>query len=180
MVDELQAKRRKALKRAEDAEQKALVLDNESEAKVAQRTELLAYMTYLESETELSERQRLFLCDLAVHGLPSRSCLNTSVPARTYYEWITRYPTFKTLVEETKKMSNDRLEQVAIDLATGAYMRPLVSQGRIAAYERIYDSKVLIAMLKARKPAEFAQRIDVTSNGHSLVKLIDKDAWDSV
>ncbi len=109
-----------------------------------------------------------------------QSCLTSGTPLRTYYEWNTSDALFRDIVAEMKKMAADRLEQVAVDLATGAYMRPLVSQGRIAAYERIYDTKALLTLLKAKKPQEFAQKIDVTSNGHSLVKLIDKEAWDSV
>jgi hypothetical protein len=52
--------------------------------------------------------------------------------------------------------------------------------GKIVGYEKIYDTKLLQVMMKARMPEKYQQRVDITSNGHSLVKLVDKDAWDSV
>lgn len=179
-MKDLQRARALAEKRLDIAKQETMVLENENEAKVALKQELDAYMAYLEANGGISERKKRFLAALSQSGLPSRACFDAAIPVRTYYEWLERDSEFRELVTETKKFANDRLEQVAIDLATGAYMRPLVSQGRIAAYERIYDTKALLALLRARKPQEFAQKVDVTSNGHTLVKLIDKDAWDSV
>ena len=169
-----------ALKRLEDAETAVMLREGEDEAKVALRQEYDAFMAYLGEIDGIDERKKRFLAALAQSGLPSRACFTAAIPPRTYYQWLSDDEAFRELVTETKKFANDRLEQVAIDLATGAYMRPLVSQGRIAAYERIYDTKALLAMLKARKPQEFAQKIDVTSNGHTIVKLIDKEAWDAV
>jgi hypothetical protein len=65
-------------------------------------------------------------------------------------------------------------------LASGVHTRPLVSMGKIVGYEKIYDTKLLQTMMKARMPEKYQQKVDITSNGHSLVKLVDKDAWDSV
>jgi hypothetical protein len=157
-----------------------MIREQANEAEIANQAERDAYMRFLEQESDLSVEKRRFLAAYMQSGLMSRASLASGTPLRTCYEWLKRDENFRLICEEAKKFAADRLEQVAIDLATGAYMRPLVSQGRIAAYERIYDTKALLALLKARKPQEFAQRVDITSNGHSLVKLIDKDTWDSV
>ena len=169
-----------ATKRATLAEQSVMVRENENVAEAEQAQFLSTYMAILDETEGLTDRQRRFLSELAISGMPTQACYRVGVPAGTYRRWIHESPEFRALVEETRQFANDKLEQVAIDLATGQYMRPLVSQGIIAGYERIFDTKVLLALLKSRKPNEFAQRIDVTSNGHSLVKLVDKDTWDSV
>lgn len=170
----------RALQRVRDAEIEAAMRMQENEAAEAYRGSIQSYKAYLDQIEELSAQQKAFLAELSLSGIISQACFKSGTPPRTCYGWQTQSADFKELVAETKKFANDRLEQVAIDLATGAYMRPLVSQGRIAGYERIFDTKALLALLKARKPEQFSQRIDVTSNGHSLVKLIDREAWDSV
>lgn len=180
MVKDLQRARALATKRAEEAETAALVRGDDEAGQVAQRRDFDAYMAFLAENDELSDPQRHLLAALSISGLPSRACFEVGIPPRTYYNWLRDSAEFKEQAETARLFSADRLERVAIDLATGVYSKPLVSQGKLVAYEQIRDTKALIALLKARKPKEFAQRVDVTSNGHSLVKLIDREAWDAV
>jgi hypothetical protein len=180
MAKDMQRARALATKRAEEAETAALVRSEDNAGQLAQRRDFDAYMEFLALNDALSEPQRRLLAALSLSGLPSRACFEVGIPPRTYYQWCSDSPEFKAQCDDAKLFSADRLERVAIDLATGVYSKPLVSQGKLVAYEQIRDTKALIALLKARKPKEFAQRIDVTSNGHSLVKLIDREAWDAV
>ena len=169
-----------ALKRAKDAETAAIIREGAEEANRKRQEELTLYQAQLAEIEGISDDQRRLLSSISLHGIISRACLECQIPLSTAFKWIATNPEYKQLVADARAMSTDRLEQTAIDLATGMNMRPLVSKGKIAGYERIYDTKALLTLLKARKPTEFGNKLDITSNGHTIVKLVDKDAWDSV
>ena len=179
MARDLALRKQDATKRIKNSENENILREYEEKTEALRRREVALYIENLAAESEFSADQRLFLAHLSISGISSDAAVQTGIPLHTYYKWC-KDATFKSASDEARKVSSDRLELVAIALATGQYMRPIVSMGKIVTYEPIYDTKLLETMLKARKPAEFTNRVDVTSNGHSIVKLVDKDAWDSV
>ncbi len=179
MARDLAIRKRDATNRIKKSEEDNILREYQEKTEALRTVEIAQYIDDLLSIESLSEPQRLFLANLSISGIVTDASRRTRIPTSTYYDWC-KQPEFKLAADEARKASSDRLELVAIALATGEYMRPIVSMGKVVTYEPIRDTKLLETLLKARKPDEFAKRIDVTSNGHSIVKLVDKDAWDSV
>jgi hypothetical protein len=152
---------------------------NEDGANFGQFGPLYSFMESLGENPDLNLEQSVLLAAFARCGLLRRSCHIAGVSVKKHYYWMKK-PAYAETFEEAKKISAEVLEQLALELASGVYERPLVSQGHIAGYEKIYDTKLLMRMLQARNPEKYQQRMDVTSGGQSLVKLVDKDTWDSV
>lgn len=105
--------------------------------------------------------------------------MNTGMGYKRHYAWL-KHPEYAEVFEECRKIADERLELLAYDLASGVYSKPIVNMGEIVTYEPIYDTKLLHTLLKARMPNKYREKIDVTSNGHSIVKMVDKEAWESV
>lgn len=176
----MQEKKQLAMRRVKNAEEKALRNKN-GEAATLRRSESIAqYKALLDQEDGLTERQKEFLVEYIQTGVILRACLNINMARDTHRKWLNSSPRYAEVFEDAKEMANEKLELLAYDLASGVYSKPLVSLGEIVGYEQIYDTKMLDRLLKARMPERFIERKDVTSNGHTIVKLVDKDAWDSV
>lgn len=171
--------RRDAKLRMEQQELALIQRENEQAADHAKSEELLAFVQLLAANDGLSEPQIRFLAHYSQCGIVSKACIESGTGSRTHYDWLSQ-PQYKEAFVEAQRFSNERLESLAYDLASGRFSRPIASGGRVVAYEQIYDTKLLHTLLKARMPERFAQKIDVTSNGHSLVKIVDKEAWDSI
>lgn len=137
-----------------------------------------AYLEQLECSA-LKPQQELFLKALLIHGVTTIACRLSHTAIRTVYDWR-KDTDFEVLFQEALKIATDRLELEAIRLATGHYKEPIASMGKIVGYKDIRDTKVLMALLRSRDPIKFGTKVDVTSNGQSLVKIVDKDAWDSL
>ncbi len=176
----MQDEKRIALKRVKNAEEKVMVHKN-GEAATLKRAESIAqYRALLDLENGLSDRQKEFLVEYIQTGIILRACLNINMARDTHRKWLNTSEIYAQVFEDAREMANEKLELLAYDLANGVYSKPLVSLGEIVGYEQIYDTKMLDRLLKARMPEKYTERKDVTSNGHTIVKLVDKEAWDSV
>ena len=179
MATDLAIRKQNAQKRIKKSESDNILREYEEKTAALRDIEIQSYIDSLTSIEALTDPMRSFLGALSLSGVISDAARATGIPVWQYYTWC-EVLEFKLAADEAKKYSNDRLELIAIALATGQYMRPIVSMGKIVTYEPIYDAKLLTTLLKSRMPDRYAQKIDITSNGHSIVKLVDKDAWDSV
>lgn len=175
----MDSRKREAKNRIEQQELALMQQENQTAADRAAGQELVAFIELLAMNEGLSDNQVRFLAIFAQSGILSKACIDSGTASRTHYAWMTQ-DAYKDAYEEAKRMANEKLESLAYNLASGVYSRPIASGGRVVAYEPIYDTRLLQSLLKARMPEKYAQKIDVTSNGHSLVKIVDKDAWDSV
>jgi hypothetical protein len=176
----MQEKKNKALKRLEESEQKVMI-DRNGEAATLKRAESIAqYKALLDLESGLTDRQKEFLVEYIQSGIILRACLNINMARDTHRRWLNTSERYAECFQDATEMANEKLELLAYDLASGVYSKPLVSLGAVVGYEQIYDTKMLDRLLKARMPERFTERKDITSNGHSIVKLVDKEAWDSV
>lgn len=167
-----------ARKRYEDASALQVRRRAEDVGKFEDMGQADAYIEML-GASELKPAMRRFLGAFAILGIVTEACKAAGISQRSVYTYR-QDAEFEDMYHEAYKIANDRLENEALRLATGHYERPVVSMGKVVTYERIYDTKLLATLLRARNPEKFATKIDVTSNGQSLVKLVDKDAWDSV
>lgn len=138
-----------------------------------------AYCELLAANDGLSENQIRFLATYAGCGIMSRACIEAKVAPRTHYDWMTQQ-SYKEAFQDARVYADEKLESLAYDLANGRFSRPIASAGKVVAYEQIFDTKLLQTLLRARMPEKYAQKVDVTSNGHSIVKIVDRDAWESV
>lgn len=152
----------------------------ETAAILQDNKKLISYQAKLRSNTNLSTNQRCFLLAYCVSGVVSNAAAAANVTPSAHKEWLKSSPIYMEQFLESDAIAQDHLENLAFELASGVHMKPIVSMGRIVTYEKIFDTKLLLALLKARMPAKFAQRVDITSDGHSIVKLIDKAAFDAV
>lgn len=128
---------------------------------------------------DFTENQQRFLVEYSKDGLTAKACGRTGVSTVSYYHWC-KDPEFMALKNEVYKLANEDLEELAIGLASGRYRKPVVSAGKLVCEEQIYDTRMLALLLRGRMPERYGQKMDVTSNGQGLVKIMDKDAWDSI
>lgn len=175
----MEQRKRAAKKRIEQEEVALMKRDSGTDAALTETSELFTYIELLDDIEGLDALQKRFLANYIQCGTILRACMNASVRPSQHYGWLSQ-PRYKEAFDEVKRFSNERLESLAYDLASGRFSRPIASAGKVVAYEQVFDTKLLQTLLRARMPERFAQKVDITSNGHSLVKIVDKDAWDSI
>lgn len=175
----MEERKRAAKKRIEQEEVALMKRDAETAAALTEKSELFAFSELLDDIEGLDAAQKRFLANYIQCGTILRACMNADVRPSQHYAWMLQ-PCYKEAFDEVKRFSNERLESLAYDLASGRFSRPIASAGKVVAYEQVFDTKLLQTLLRARMPERFAQKVDITSNGHSLVKIVDKDAWDSI
>lgn len=173
-------KKQQALERLEKADQEVMQNIAGERATHARLKSIAEYRALLDLESGLSDRQKEFLAEYIQSGIISRACIRVGLAPYSHRRWVAESPAYAQAFEDARQMADEKLELLAYDLASGVYSKPIVDRGEIVTYEAIYDTKLLQTLMKARMPEKYAQRVDVTSNGHSIVKLVDKDAWDSV
>lgn len=173
-------KKDKALMRVQDAENRVMI-DKYGDTATQRRQESIAqYRALLDQDETLTERQKQFLAEFMQTGIISRACLSIKLAKETHRRWLQESESYAQAFEDAKQMADEKLELLAYDLANGVFQKPIVSLGQVVAWEPIFDTKMLQTLLKARMPERYIDRKDVTSNGHTIVKLVDKEAWDSV
>lgn len=170
----------KALDRVKNAENNAIDIESQFATRHADSMSIARYRALLDLEDGLSDRQKEFLAEFIQTGIVSRACLNVRMARHTHHKWLRESERYAEAFEDAKQMADEKLELLAYDLASGVYQKPIVDRGEIVTYEPIYDTKMLQTLLKARMPERFTDRKDITSNGHTIVKLVDREAWDSV
>lgn len=173
----------RAKKRFEESVRKNVELtqknDPETQIEALRATNISLYVNNLAELNHLTDNQKRFLSEYVKDGLVSHACYRAGVSVAAYYQWCKR-DIFKDLLEETRKIANESLEKLAIDLSNGTYSKPVVSAGKLVTEERIYDTRMLTLLLKSRMPERYAQKVDITSGGQPLVKLVDKATWESL
>lgn len=137
------------------------------------------YVSLLRDIPGLNPSQRRFLGAFAMCGVISRSAVAARVGTRMHKQWMAD-PVYRDAFMDAQEISNDYLESLAFDLASGVKLEPMVSMGKVVTYKQIHDTRLLGTLLKARMPDKYGTKVDITSNGHSIVKVIDKDTYDSI
>lgn len=178
-------KRKAAEKRVIQSESEILVraIDEQTDRSTAEyiRTDTVSqYVGLLADLDGLSENQQRYLGEYVKDGLTGYAAYRAGIPLPTVYGWARNNEVFKAAYDEAKKLSNEGIEKLALDMASGIYKKPIVSAGQYVCDEPIRDTKMLAMLLRGRLPERYGQKVDVTSNGQSLVKLVDRDTWDSI
>jgi hypothetical protein len=152
---------------------------NQDAAKFASNPKYVAQVSLLSLPQTFSTIKKRFLVAYSMFGTVSVAARHTGISVSSHYKWNSDSQ-YREAFELATKIHTDEMEYTAFKLATGQYMKPVVSMGKIVTYERIFDTKVLLKVLGAKLPERYTNRVDVTTNGHSLVKLVDQAAWDSI
>lgn len=169
-----------AIARVEEAEEKERVMRMEDATASLKLKQMLdANIAALDPPESLSSDQIRFLVAYSTLGVLSETCRITSISYHSHKRWLQDVD-YRIAFETSQKMYSDDLEFMAFKLATGQVLRPVVNQGKIVTYERIFDTRLLAKIVSAMKPERYTARVDVTTNGHSLMKIVDKAAWDSI
>lgn len=168
---------------------KEMVTDSQIEALVKSvdtlRPELIpadihTYMDALKELEGITPLQRRFLGAYAICGIVSRASMAVGLPTSRHYGWLKTGEEYRVAFAEATQISNEYLEGLALELASGMRQKPVVSMGKIVTYESIYDTRLLTVLLKARMPDKYGNKVDVTSGGQPIVKVIDKDTYDAI
>jgi hypothetical protein len=158
-----------------------LAMKSEGKMAAARLPEDVQSYRALLRDLNLTELQRRFLAAFSVCGIVTRAALASGIAPTAHYSWLRSAKNdYKIAYDNAVQIANEFLEGMALELATGMRQEPVVSAGKLVTYKDIYDTRLLTTLLKARMPDKYGNKVDVTSNGHSIVKVIDKDTYDSI
>lgn len=89
------------------------------------------------------------------------ACKATGIGRRTFYDHRDREPAFEAAFREVDEEITDALEREAIRRAQDGTDRPVFQGGKEVGTVREYSNDLLIRLLMARRPAQYANKIDV-------------------
>lgn len=130
------------------------------------------------TDRTLTHARETFITTLAGGASITKSCQVAGIGRTTAYEWRDADPAFKVLWDEALESGIDLLEDEARRRAVEGVERPVVAMGKIARNDdgsvlkiREYSDTLLALMLKAKKPKEYRDRLDVNANHTGAVAL---------
>jgi len=113
-----------------------------------------------------AQRQQQFLEYLAETGNVSRSLKLVGTSPARIYALRNNDPVFRQAWDEAEEIAADRLEQEAWRRAVEGFDEPVVSAGKLVRDEdgnavmvRRFSDTLLLALLRARRPAKYNKRL---------------------
>lgn len=137
------------------------------------------------TQRTLTQAREVFLEKLSAGASITMACSFAKIGRTTAYEWRAADEAFAALWDDALEAGNDLLEDEARRRAVDGVERPVVAMGRIAKDDkgnvlmlREYSDALLALMLKAKKPKEYRDRLDVNANvaGNVTLKVASDDA----
>ena len=119
-------------------------------------------------------RRKLFFDDLARHGIVSHAADVAGVNLDTIYNHRDRNPVFRKKMEQARERSIDRLEKEAERRAVDGVEDVVVSGGKVVRHRgkvlkrKIYSDRLMALLLRAKRPKEFRDNLDITSDGRPI------------
>lgn len=130
------------------------------------------------TDRTLLRAREVFIEALAGGASITKAAAAASVGRRTVYEWREADTDFAALWEEALESGIDLLEDEARRRAVEGVEKPVVAMGKIARNDdgtvlkiREYSDTLLALMLKAKKPKEYRDRLDVNAKHTGAVSL---------
>jgi hypothetical protein len=124
---------------------------------------------YVKKQRLTRERLQQFLEHLAETGNVSRSYKLVGTSAARIYTLRNNDPAFRQAWDEAESIAADRLEEEAWRRAVTGFDEPVVSAGKLARDEdgnaimvRRYSDMLLLALLRAHRPAKFNKSLPAT------------------
>lgn len=137
------------------------------------------------TDRTLTQARETFLEKLGGGASITMACGFAKIGRTTAYEWKAADPQFAALWDDALEAGNDLLEDEARRRAVDGVERPVVAMGKIARDDqgnvlmlREYSDTLLALMLKAKKPKEYRDRLDVNANvsGNLTLNVMPDDA----
>lgn len=119
-------------------------------------------------------RRKLFLKALERNGVVTDACEIAEVSPDTVYSARDRNPVFRKQMERARGKAIDRLEKEAYRRAVDGVPDIVVSNGKVVRhkgkvlYRQVYSDRLLAILLRAKKPEEYRDNLDVTSGGKPI------------
>lgn len=137
------------------------------------------------TERTLTRARETFLTVLADGGSVTMACKAAAIGRSTAYEWKAEDEAFAALWDEALEAGIDLLEDEARRRAVEGVEKPVVTMGKIARNDdgsvlkiREYSDSLLALMLKAKRPEQYRERVDVNAkhSGGVTVNIVGPDA----
>ncbi len=108
-------------------------------------------------------KQAAFLSSLRRTGNVTAAARDAGVSRSTYYRWIDIDPEYAGQVEAVSEELADELEQEARRRALEGVEEPVFRGGERVGTIRKFSDSLLLAMLRAKRPEQFRDSVDVTN-----------------
>jgi hypothetical protein len=123
---------------------------------------------------EAKQRFAKFLEVLATTGNVSRAAELAGVPRRTAYDQRERDPEFAQKWDEALQVSYDAIEHAVRNRAVEGWEEPVFYQGEIVGYVRRYNDENARFLLKAKRPQEFRERVEVSGQVDVAATILER------
>lgn len=130
------------------------------------------------TDRTLTHARDTFIAVLAQGGSITRAAGAAGIARSTAYEWRDADTAFAKLWDEALDAGIDLLEDEARRRAVDGVERPVVAMGKIARNDdgtvlkiREYSDTLLALMLRAKKPEQYRDRVDVNAKHSGAVAL---------
>lgn len=130
------------------------------------------------TERTLTHARDTFIVTLAAGASITKAAQVAGVGRTTVYEWREADEAFAKLWDEALEAGIDLLEDEARRRAVEGVERPVVAMGKIARNDdgsvlkiREYSDTLLALMLKAKRPEQYRERLDVNAKHSGGVTL---------
>lgn len=130
------------------------------------------------TERTLTRAREVFLEALAGGASITRAAEAAAVGRTTVYEWREGDPAFAKAWDDALEAGIDLLEEEARRRAVEGVERPVVAMGKIARDDdgnvlkiREYSDTLLALMLKAKRPQQYRERVDVNAKHSGGISL---------
>lgn len=119
------------------------------------------------SPADRANAQTVFLREFAKRGIVSDAAAAARVTRKTVYNWRANDAEFGARFQEASEVSNDAIRKEIWRRAITGYEEEHIVGGRMIRVKRFSDQMLRLLAI-SRMRSEFADRVDVTSNGQSL------------
>lgn len=106
-----------------------------------------------------------FLAALSEGLSVTGACIKASLPRQTAYDWRSADKEFAAAWDSALEEGTDRLEDEARRRAYEGTDKPVTHQGAITATYKEYSDTLMVLLLKARRPAQYRERISQEVSG---------------
>ena len=130
------------------------------------------------TDRTLTRAREVFVTTLAGGQSITKACEAARISRSTAYVWRDADDAFKALWDEALEAGIDLLEDEARRRAVEGVERPVVAMGKIARNDdgsvlkiREYSDTLLALLLKAKRPDQYRERVDVNAKHSGGVTL---------
>jgi hypothetical protein len=126
------------------------------------------------TQTEARQRHTKFLELLALTGNVSHAVKLAGLGRRSVYDRRERDPEFARDWDDALQVSYDAIEHAVRNRAVEGWEEPVFYQGEIVGYIRRYSDENARFLLKAKRPQEFRERVEVSGQVDIAATILER------